>query len=127
MVQEQDQKADPIGRFTLQYRVARDAFTSSEFVAVTDDGISLPLELIWALPLPEKGEQREALEKQKAQFHKLIEDLEAKVSSSSARGGGSRAGFGSGSPPFLSPPKPDSRRSGIAAGSGAAQPAHAAD
>lgn len=55
MVQEQDQKADPIGRFTLQYRVARDAFTSSEFVAVTDDGISLPLELIWALPLPEKG------------------------------------------------------------------------
>jgi hypothetical protein len=76
--QQQDQKADPVDRFTLQYRVARDAFASSKFVAVTDDGISPPLELIWALSIPEKGDKREALEKQKAQFHKLIEDLEAK-------------------------------------------------
>jgi hypothetical protein len=69
--QEQDQKADPIDRFTLQYRVARDAFASSRFVAVTDDGISPPLELIWALSIPEKGDRRDALEPTEAGQQKI--------------------------------------------------------
>ena len=51
--QERDKpKADPTERIVLQYRVARDAFAPSKFVAVIDDGMSVPLELIWDLPVP---------------------------------------------------------------------------
>jgi hypothetical protein len=77
--QEQDKsKAGPIERITLQYRVARDALAPSRFVAMIDDGVSPPLELTWALPMPEEEDRREALEKQRTEFHKLIEGLEAK-------------------------------------------------
>jgi hypothetical protein len=65
-------------KVTLQYRVARDAFAPSRFVAVIDDGISLPLELNWDLPKLEDPDKREAQAKQKTEFDNLIKKLEAR-------------------------------------------------
>jgi hypothetical protein len=63
--------ASPVEDHTLQYRVARDAFAPSRFVAVIDGGISPPLELIWDLP------KSEAQTIEKARFDELIQSLEA--------------------------------------------------
>jgi hypothetical protein len=68
-------KTDPVGKITLQYRVARDAFAPSRFVAVIDDGLSPPLAIIWDLARPDK-DTREALETQKIRFDALIRALE---------------------------------------------------
>jgi hypothetical protein len=77
--QERDKrKAGPTERITLQYRVARDAFAPSRFVAVIAGGISLPLELIWDLPMPMEKNERQAQERQKAEFNALIKSLEGK-------------------------------------------------
>jgi hypothetical protein len=77
--QERDEpKANPTERITLQYRVARDAFAPSKFVALIDGGMSLPLELIWDLPMPVEKDEQQAQEKQKAEFYALIRSLEAK-------------------------------------------------
>jgi hypothetical protein len=70
-------KVEPIAKVTLQYRVARDAFAPSQFVAVIDGGISPVLEVTWDLPKSDEKDKREAQEKQKAQFDELIRHLEA--------------------------------------------------
>jgi len=54
----------------LQYRVARDAVAPSRFVAVSDKGISAPLEITWDLPKEEN--------KKKKEFDALIKKLEDK-------------------------------------------------
>lgn len=64
------EKADQTERVTLQYRVARDAFAPSRFVAVKDKGISAPLDITWDLPKAE--------EKKKEEFDTLIKKLEDK-------------------------------------------------
>lgn len=61
-------RADRTERVTLQYRVARDAIAPSRFVAVSDKGISGPLEITWDLPKAE--------EKKKEEFDALITTLE---------------------------------------------------
>jgi hypothetical protein len=77
--QERDRpKAGPTERITLQYRVARDAFAPSNFVTVIDGGMSLPLELIWDIPMAVEKNKRQAQERQKVEFDALIESLEAK-------------------------------------------------
>jgi hypothetical protein len=77
--QERDRpKADPTERITLQYRVARDAFAPSKFVALIDGGMSIPLELIWDLPVPAAKDEGLAQERQKTEFDALIKHLEAK-------------------------------------------------
>src|SRR5262245_48171608 len=77
--QEKDKKkADPTEKVTLQYRIARDAFAPSRFVAVIDGGISLPLVVSWDLPKPKDKTKKEAWEKQKKEFDDLIKKLEAK-------------------------------------------------
>jgi hypothetical protein len=65
-------QANSVEKVTLQYRVARDAFAPSRFIAVIGDGVSPPLELVWDL------HQTAAHEKKKAQFDDLIRSLEAK-------------------------------------------------
>jgi hypothetical protein len=65
-------KTGSIETVTLQYRVALDAVAPSRFVAVSDRGISVPLEVTWDLP------NTDAHRKQKAQFDELIRSLEAK-------------------------------------------------
>ena len=72
------EKADPTEKVTLQYRVARDAFAPSKFVAVIDGGITLPLTLSWDLAKLEDQDKREAQEKQKKEFDDLIKKLEDK-------------------------------------------------
>ena len=72
------EKADPTETVTLQYRVARDAFAPSKFVAVIDGGITLPLTLSWDLAKLEDQDKRKAQEKQKKEFDDLIKKLEAK-------------------------------------------------
>jgi hypothetical protein len=64
-------------KITLQYRVARDAFAPSKFVAVTDGGISLPLQVSWDLPKQKTKDKKGAQEKQKKEFNNLIKELEA--------------------------------------------------
>lgn len=64
------EKAGQTERVTLQYRVARDAFAPSRFVAVSDKGISGPLDITWDLPKAE--------EKKKKEFDALIKKLEDK-------------------------------------------------
>jgi hypothetical protein len=77
--QERDKsKADLTERITLQYRVARDAFAPSKFVALIDGGMSIPLELIWDLPVQVEKDERQTQERQKTEFDALIEHLEAK-------------------------------------------------
>jgi hypothetical protein len=77
--QERDKpKRGPTERIMLQYRVARDAFAPSKFVAVIDGGMSPPLELIWDLAMPVEKNKRKAQERQKAEFDALIKSLEAK-------------------------------------------------
>ena len=71
-------KADPTEKVTLLYRVARDAFAPSKFVAVIDGGVSLPLEVTWDLPKLDAKDKREAQEKQKAKFEELLKALEVK-------------------------------------------------
>jgi len=73
------EKAVPTEKVTLQYRVARDAFAPSKFVAVIDGGLSLPLKLRWDLPKLDDKDKREAQEKQKAKFDERIKGLEAKL------------------------------------------------
>jgi hypothetical protein len=74
----QDKPKAAAEKVTLQYRVARDAFAPSQFVVVSDGGISPPVVLTWnLLKSNEKGE-REAQERQKARFDQLIRDLEAR-------------------------------------------------
>ena len=63
-----EEKADRTEAVTLQYRVARDAVATSRFVAVTDKGISAPLDIRWDLPTAE--------EKKKGEFDALIKKLE---------------------------------------------------
>ena len=63
-----EEKADRTEAVTLQYRVARDAVAPSRFVAVTDKGISAPLDIRWDLPTAE--------EKKKGEFDALIKKLE---------------------------------------------------
>jgi len=55
----------------LQYRVARDAVAPSRFVAVSDKGISAPLDITWDLPKAED-------QKKKKEFDALIKKLEEK-------------------------------------------------
>jgi hypothetical protein len=64
------EKAGQTEKVTLQYRVARDAFAPSRFVAVSDKGISAPLEITWDLPKEEN--------KKKKEFDALIKKLEDK-------------------------------------------------
>jgi len=71
------EKADPTEKVTLQYRVARDAFAPSKFVAVFDGNISVPLELSWDLPKPGDKDKKAAQEKQKKELDDLIKKLEA--------------------------------------------------
>lgn len=63
-------RADRTERVTLQYRVARDAIAPSRFVAVSDKGISGPLEITWDLP--------KADDKKKEEIDTLIRRLEEK-------------------------------------------------
>ena len=63
-----EEKADRTEAVTLQYRVARDAVAPSRFVAVTDKGISAPLDIRWDLPTAE--------EKKKGELDALIKKLE---------------------------------------------------
>jgi hypothetical protein len=63
------EKAGRTEKVTLQYRVARDAFAPSRFVAVSDEGMSGPLDITWNLP---KAEDK------KKEFDALIERLEDK-------------------------------------------------
>jgi len=65
-------------RIALEYRVRDDAFASSRFVAILDGVMSLPLTLTWELSKPRDDKGREAQERQKRQFEKLIETLEQK-------------------------------------------------
>ena len=72
------EKAAPTEKFTLQYRVAWDAFAPSKFVAVIDGGLTLPLQVSWDLPKLTDEDKKEAQEKQKKEFDDLIKMLEAK-------------------------------------------------
>jgi hypothetical protein len=69
---------DQSEKITLQYRVARDAFAPSRFVAVVDGGISAPLELVWDLPSLDDKRKSEAQGRQKKEFDDLIKQLEQK-------------------------------------------------
>src|SRR3972149_3603578 len=64
------EKAGRTGKVTLQYRVARDAFAPSRFVAVSDKGISAPLDITWDIPKAE--------EIKKGELDALIKKLEEK-------------------------------------------------
>jgi hypothetical protein len=64
------EKTGQTEKVTLQYRVARDAFAPSRFVAVSDKGISAPLEITW--DLPKEGN------KKKKEFDALIKKVEDK-------------------------------------------------
>jgi hypothetical protein len=64
------ERAGQTERITLQYRVARDAFAPSRFVAVSDKGISGPLDITWDLPKAEDQKKKE--------FDALIKTLEDK-------------------------------------------------
>ena len=64
------EKAGQTEKVTLQYRVARDAVAPSRFVAVSDKGISAPLDITWGL--------LKADEKKKEEFDALIKILEEK-------------------------------------------------
>lgn len=64
------EKAERTEKVTLQYRVARDAFAPSRFVAVSDKGISGPLDITWDLPKAEDQKKKE--------FDALIKKLEDK-------------------------------------------------
>jgi hypothetical protein len=63
---------------TLQYRIARDAFASSKFVAILGDGITPGLTLDWQLPSSDREKEKIAQQEDKERFHHLIELLEAK-------------------------------------------------
>jgi hypothetical protein len=65
-------------RIVLQYLIRDDARASSQFVAILDGGMRAPLILTWELPKPRDNKAREAQERQKRQFEKLIETLEQK-------------------------------------------------
>jgi hypothetical protein len=71
------EEAARLEKVTLQYRVARDAFAPSKFLAVVDGGISAPLELTWDLPQPQSKQKEEAQAARKKQFDDLIKKLEA--------------------------------------------------
>lgn len=64
------EKAGRTEKVTLQYRVARVAVAPSRFVAVSDKGISAPLEITWDLPKAE--------DQKKEEFDALIKELEDK-------------------------------------------------
>src|SRR3972149_11673691 len=68
--EEAKEKAGRTEKVTLQYRVARDAVAPSRFVAVSDKGISAPLDITWGL--------LKADEKKKEEFDALIKILEEK-------------------------------------------------
>lgn len=74
--QEKKEK-DPTEKVTLQYRVAKDAFAPSRFVAVIDGGISLGLKVAWDLPTFKDKDKQAAQDKQKKEFDALIKKLEA--------------------------------------------------
>lgn len=69
-------QADEGETITLQYRVARDAFAPSAFVAVVDGGISPPLKLIWDLPDWDDDDRAQRQSREKRDFDGLIERLE---------------------------------------------------
>jgi len=71
------EKVDPTEKVTLQYRVARDGFAPSRFVAVIGGGISQPLVVSWDLPNHKDKDKKKAQEKQKKGFDDLIKKLEA--------------------------------------------------
>ena len=75
--EKEKEKADRTEKVTLQYRVARDAFAPSRFLAVLDKELSAPLEIAWDLKAEGK-ENKEAQEQQKKEFDDLIKKLEAK-------------------------------------------------
>ena len=64
------EKAGRTEKVTLQYRVARDAFAPSRFVALSDRGISASLDITWDLPKAEDQKKKE--------FDALIKKLEDK-------------------------------------------------
>ena len=68
--EEAKEKAGRTEKITLQYRVARDAVAPSRFVAVSDKGISAPLDITWDLPKAEGIK--------KGEFDALIKKLEEK-------------------------------------------------
>src|SRR3990172_5939914 len=68
--EEAKEKAGGKKKITLQYRVARDAVAPSRFVAVSDKGISAPLDITWDLPKAEGIK--------KGEFDALIKKLEEK-------------------------------------------------
>jgi hypothetical protein len=76
--QEKKNEADRTEKFTLQYRVARDAYAPSKFVAISGKGMSAPLEVTWDLPKVEDKEKKAAQDKQKKAFEDLIKKLEEK-------------------------------------------------
>lgn len=63
---------------TIQYRVARDAYAPSQFVALIDGGMSPPLEVVWDLGAGSERHDRDALGERKSEFDRLIRDLEAR-------------------------------------------------
>ena len=68
--EEAKEKAGRTEKITLQYRVARDAVAPSRFVAVSDKGISAPLDITWDIPKAEEIKKKE--------FDALIKKLEEK-------------------------------------------------
>jgi hypothetical protein len=77
--QEKDaKKAETIEKVTLQYRIAKDAFAPTGFVAVIDGGTTLRLQLSWELPVPKNAEEKAAQEKMRKVFDELCGKLETK-------------------------------------------------
>jgi hypothetical protein len=72
----QEKKAERTEKVTLQYRCAKDAVAPSRFIAVFDEGTTLPLKMTWDLPKAKDKEKREAQDKQKKAFDDLIKKLE---------------------------------------------------
>jgi hypothetical protein len=60
----------------LQYRISRDAVRPSSFVAITDQGMSAPLELVWDLPRLEDTTERMVQIVAQREFEVLIRELE---------------------------------------------------
>src|SRR5262249_32319733 len=76
--QEKDkEKRDATEKVTLQYRVSKDAFAPSKFVAVIGGGISQPLNVSWDLPNLKDKDKKAVHERHKKEFDDLIKKLEA--------------------------------------------------
>lgn len=73
---QEKEKAGRIEKVTLQYRVAKDAFAPSKFVAIIDKGTTLPLQMTWDLAKAAGKEAKDAQDKAKKEFDDLIKKLE---------------------------------------------------